>query len=736
MKMKRIINTLVILAVSMLTFSCQEAVELEVTMNESIVLDLSSGLTKAADTPTESSVGHLDVFIFKALKQSDDTYAYGERAYYGRYDVNNSPSVTLNAKRSSFSQDDRFFVHLIANTNLSQTQMDALATYNELQNAMQEDEYLHLTGLNLPNAPESFLMDAIAKDALGNSPVQLYNGVVSENTELNAELRRAAAKVVINITAGADVKFHHFAGDPESDGGLYYVRNLPYDTYLLSGVDASLIEAKRKTTMKGSSVYFTWHPETSDDEVSLTAYVYPHHWTNASILTDETCVIMNLPMVFKPGTAEEVQYKNSWYKIPMSKNQKFERNNYYEVNITLNRPGAISDSNPQVLTDIHYAVEDWTSQEIQVGGEDRPKYLQLNTDHVDMYNVNEDSGSLTFASSSPIEEIRLTEAYYYNSRDEKINLSSSDNNVYKAIKATAQANVLNGGITIFSPFVEEGSIENSHKNTIRYMTFEVENADGNVAVFTVAQSPTLYITNVHGAYSYRDDFKNGYSYPYYNLAAWNASGGGGSWTITRQTGSSANAFFASKRVSSSNGNNFTITYATWNNNGTISSRGSSLSGFNNPRMYHVHITATSAEYIVARPSLDENGYTESTLENSKLVSPSFLIASQLGATDISGTTSDRSGNQIRKAREHCAQYVEVSQDGVVYDDWRLPTSEEIDIIAIHQQSSDAMATVLTGSYYYCSYNTTSGGQPIYYKDVTAYGGSSGAYHVRCVHDSY
>ena len=50
MKMKRIINTLIILAVSMLAFSCQETEKLEVTMNESIVLDLSSGLTKAEDT--------------------------------------------------------------------------------------------------------------------------------------------------------------------------------------------------------------------------------------------------------------------------------------------------------------------------------------------------------------------------------------------------------------------------------------------------------------------------------------------------------------------------------------------------------------------------------------------------------------------------------------------------------------------------------------------------------------
>ena len=62
--MRRIINTLIITAVSVLAFSCQERPGLELAMNESIVLDLSSGVTKAADTDVESFVNHIDVIIF------------------------------------------------------------------------------------------------------------------------------------------------------------------------------------------------------------------------------------------------------------------------------------------------------------------------------------------------------------------------------------------------------------------------------------------------------------------------------------------------------------------------------------------------------------------------------------------------------------------------------------------------------------------------------------------------
>jgi hypothetical protein len=143
-------------------------------------------------------------------------------------------------------------------------------------------------------------------------------------------------------------------------------------------------------------------------------------------------------------------------------------------------------------------------------------------------------------------------------------------------------------------------------------------------------------------------------------------------------------------------------------------------------MYHVHVTATSSKYIVARPRLDALGYTESSPENTQLVSPSFMIASQLGATQ-----SPDGG--VAQAKSHCEQYIEVASDGTVYDDWRLPTAAEIDIIIKHQDISDAMAVVLSGPEYYCAYNTDSQGNVIYTKAT----GKSGTHKaVRCIRDAY
>ena len=738
--MKRIINTILISALAALSFSCQMKEEMTVPMNETIVLNLSSGLTKADHTSTESFVNHIDVFIFESVSGAPTT-----GKHYGRYVVNNASSLTLDAKRSEFDQAKKYFVYLVANSVVEESEFASYTDRNALLNKIQEDRNIHLTGLDIAAAPKYFLMDAIAKDTNGSSPVQLNNGNPADNTVLSAQLKRAAAKVVINIEASSRVEFMPYTIAEGSEGGLYYVRNLPYQTYVLAEAKAAEdITAEVRNTTKSDSEYFTWSPETDNKNVSLTAYVYPHSWSNTSILEEETCVVMNLPLQYTDDFGNVHVYHNSWYKIPMTDDKKFERNNYYEVNITLNRPGAIAESTPVDVEDIHYAVADWTPVLVNVGGETRPDYLHLNTDYVDIYNQNSDESSLRFTSSTPIpaDGITLLEAYYYNYLDQKVNLETNDAyRIYSQIKATAQQNVLNGNITINSPFFS--ATQEYHSNAIRYLKFRVQNSSGQTAEFTVAQYPTLYITNELGAYSYRSDF-GGTTYeqrgnPNYSAVNWNS----GSWSYAQQ-GSINSYFFASKFV---NGNanssgNYDIEVYYWPSSG---SRRTVTDGtFNNPRMYHVHVTATSADYIVAKPRLDADGFTESSPENTKLVSPSFMIASQLGATNIpssgGGWGGGFGGSSIRElpggidqAKRHCEQYVEVGADGQVYDDWRLPTAAEIDIIIKHQHASDAMAEVLSGSRYYCAYNVDAG-QPIHTK--SSEGGSSGSCHVRCIRDAY
>lgn len=836
---RRIWNIIMLSAALFTAVSCLEKEMVEVPMNESIILHLESPGTKSvADNETESYINSLDVFIFKA----DENNAKGKRVYYDRYEVNNSGSLTLNCKRSEFNPDDRFFVYLVANTSFTKEELASQTTYAALLNNRQKDEYIHHSGLTSANAPRYFLMDALATDGNGNSPLRLNDGIAANNTILKGELRRAAAKVEITINAGENVFFHHFRDDLESEGGLYHIRNLPCDAFILSGEEVLPTTAIRRNTAKGSSAYFGWHPETDPKKVTIIAYVYPHTWKDASLLDYETCVVVNLPMKRIEGE-NEVDYKNSWFKIPMTNTSSFERNHYYSVNIRLNRPGAAADTHPQTFEYIYYDVQEWTPKTVSVGGVQGPEYLQLNTDHVDMYNINMDDFTLEFASSSfiPTDGIELIEAYYYNYLDEKVDLSINDKyGVYRSIKATAEQNALNGGIKIVSPFVAmtraeidaeiaklvkpvpvpepagkpqevdnpdnedvldalatkhstwtatvswrisngkvefyrssgrsgngyrnaqneynqmkdaydayiaayeswvarypeyaayikaleeyeaavaaiEASSKDCHGNAIRYMRFRVTNETGQTAEFTVTQSPTLYITNEHGYYSYRSDF-GGTTYekkgnPNYAGADWV----GDKW---QQTSSASNSNFFASKYAATSGSSYDIKYYYWEGN---TKRSKDIGGLNNPRMYHVHVTATSALYTVAIPRLDENGYTLGNADNSKLVSPSFMIASQLGAT--------QSPSSLTVAASHCKEYIEVTRNGKIYDDWRLPTEAEVKIILDHQYASDAMAEVLSGKYYWCAY-TADGKNYVQNTQTTS---TSTNTAVRCVRDNY
>ena len=683
MKMKRILNTLLISAVSVLAFSCQEMPDIDMASNESIVLDISSGLTKAADTDVESFVSHLDVIIFDV-----DGTLPGNKVYSGRYNVNNASSVTLNAKRSSFPAGSRYYVYLIANSTLPDADFTAVTTYNDLVDKKQEDYDLHLTGLTVEGAPKYFLMDAVAEDADGASPVVLNNGVLSDNTVLSALLTRAAAKVVVNIKASEKVEFKNFTVAEGSEGGLYYLRNMPFDAYLLAEAreDEDIRTAKVRNTSKTNNAYFTWNPSADSRNVSLTTYVYPNNWADNSILERETSIVVNLPMTFtSDGTSTD--YKNSWYKIPMTDEKMFRRNNYYEVNIDLNRPGAATETVPEELKDIYYSVTEWTVQDIFVGGDDRPKYLSVNKESMEMHNIAVDATTLEFASSSPV-TITVKDVYYYDKFGQKTPVSPD-------ITGTTDGGIA-GNITVNSPVPTN--------NAIRYFTLVVTNQEGITREVTVAQYPLEYITNQQGWYSYRSDFYTGTyaptTYEYKGSRRVAADWDNNSWDYS--TSVQNNYFFGSKVARMNDDGTSRLYYYSWSQYGsTVNTNAGNLTSLDNARMYHVQITASSGKYTIGIPKQDANGFTDDGEDNAELVSPSFMIASQLGAT--------QPPTSVEQAERHCREYVEVhdpdndpdTDNAIHYDNWRLPTAAEIQIIIDFQYVENAaMDEVLSGPYYW------------------------------------
>ena len=160
--------------------------------------------------------------------------------------------------------------------------------------------------------------------------------------------------------------------------------------------------------------------------------------------------------------------------------------------------------------------------------------------------------------------------------------------------------------------------------------------------------------------------------------------------------------------------------------------GESTSPKLNRYMYVLQLSESNSEYTIGRPILREDYLSEDNV-----VSPAFMIASQLGSLygNMYGTYS------ARWAALHCASYLEVSSDGTYYMDWRLPTRAEIQTMINYQGNSSGTATLVPGSpvsgndrvmepvlfaYGYYALNGTA--------VLTNYGGGSSEYTVRCVRD--
>ena len=945
-------------------------------------------ITRSADSNKERAVEHIDVFAIDAS---------GNIAYYERNVTsgnnngqaeNGAGILTLNVTRRAKKDDNtdvftagaEYKFYLIANSTLSEAEMQSRQTLRELELLLQDDSFipsfastgpdastidegesnvvnssspshdrqtkLHLSGTQQGKnpdpeeekkhpTPQTFLMDAVASDSAGNSSwvVNPSSGSAS-NLELKAEFKRAAAKIIVNITQGKDVEFRT---ELLGEIAQYDFYKLPCETYILpSTSQIPKITLVNTAPMQPNDETFIWANEDAADDnpvsnntIQIVGYAYAHQW-NDSNLTDETSLILNIPMMWNMDNKAETGYNEnlsnngkeaeaprSWYKVPLSQKKSFERNKCYIVNITINAVGASTKSTAIKLDNIEYQTLPWQDVGIDVGEDSmNPEYLMLNTDLVEMYNVNLDTSSLRFSSSSPITSVVLKDVYKQNSdgtftaatdnhKAYYINkfgiVTDLESSVVGTISATAEKDVLSGGINIMSPIlstspeerdlalqalgdrpaapsvtkpvytngeipteptavaapvvvtqpsvVEEPTLasyglvnsdnteyrynastksvqkrtkQNSnsnwgnwsevsrngnseerssasnfisamnnyntylsnlekynnylkakeeydnyviakeeydrkmallmsdpvyvqyineleaynqvinayesalaiyneqlnvinasatagetHYNTIRYLEFEVTNEQGLKATFRVMQYPVVYITNIQGWYSYREDF-------------------GGTTLESKGTNVTSNTYFKSKvafEVTSGNNKGQSDIYQySWSNN-QVNEKYSSIYTPGNARMYHVKITATSDEYTLGKPRLDAQGYTESSAENNTLVSPSFMLASQLGA--LASTFSE-----IGPVRTHCQQYVEVYKDKngnkVVLDDWRLPTRAELEIIIKYQYSSDAMDEVIRRQGYWCA----DGGQ------VTNSQGMSGSGYLRCIRDAY
>lgn len=178
-----------------------------------------------------------------------------------------------------------------------------------------------------------------------------------------------------------------------------------------------------------------------------------------------------------------------------------------------------------------------------------------------------------------------------------------------------------------------------------------------------------------------------------------------------------------------NGGIYRITEDGNNYQGWTTTTGSQETGLDNYHMYVIQISSTSDDYVLGRPYVNQTTHQS----NDNVVSPAFMIASQLGAV-----TPFTGNNGPTNAATHCSRYMEVAADGTRYTGWRLPTEAEISVITNYQYGNiggvtipsiyQVLSPVLTGQWYHSLSGTEVEANP------NAGSGSTTKSYLRCVRD--
>ena len=403
-----------------------------------IVSAKSLGVTRSADTDPESTLAWVDVYVMDASKN----IVYSERIDKSSSPVVGGGEFVLGKNREEFEKDKGYYFYLIAN---STAPLSDAKTWDELKKLSQKDEHLHLsgiTGIEDLTAPKYFLMDGFAYVPTAGSttvPAEmplmvLNNGVNDDDLILGGTLVRAAAKLMITIYQGDSVEFKEVLADEDGNAAtpLYSYYQLPISTLMVRPDATTFFNSEKQNTKEwgidNRNQSFNWNTENGEPVITLVGYAYANDWSKNP--ANESALLLSIPMMWnKDGdenNTKEAASPVNWYKVPLSKNDKFERNKCYVLNITINAVGAEEQNTPIELKDIEYVTLDWQEVKVQLG-DTQAKYLTLNTDLVKIYDTNFDLDQLTFSSSSPIKSIKLKDTF------------NESNGTFSALKVTKES---------------------------------------------------------------------------------------------------------------------------------------------------------------------------------------------------------------------------------------------------------------------------------------------------------
>ncbi len=309
--------------------------------------------------------------------------------------------------------------------------------------------------------------------------------------------------------------------------------------------------------------------------------------------------------------------------------------------------------------ELNYAILDWDKTATTVETKDLT-YLNVYPTLVFMRNVESNEEVNFFASDACT--VSIEEVYYYDKNNEKQTISKG-NSQYPTV--TIKTGAKQGTVSISSTLPNENVANNL---TVKYIRFKVKlNGSNKEQEVLVKQYPLEYAQNIAGKYSSRS------TSGWVNDQTYDRNATYGDYLID-------NWYYGYRaKIATNNGIKYYYGKDSYDDSNT---------GLTNNLMYVIQITNTNGNYTIAHPNLKSDGSSDDNV-----VSPAFMIASQLGAVASAGFNKDT-------AIKHCQTYREVATDGTIYDNWRLPTNAEVSIIIGYQgKTNSPIANVLTGQYY-------------------------------------
>lgn len=536
----------------------------------------------------------------------------------------------------NLQENKNYFVYSIANAKEDLQQVNSLA---DLEKKVQTDEDIWKPYSSDKNATKNFLMTANSDWTVSKEPTQT----------IDSKLTRAAAKIVVNLKI--NIAGYEVVGTP-----TWQLLNYNTQTTLF-GVNTAKSIASMNETETNEQMAKT------ADGYQLVTYSYATLWDDNASAPQAKIKVM-----LKKGEEKPVDY---YYSIPVrdpKTTKELERNYVYTANATVTSLGSSSDITYGDAMNLVYDVQKWTKGEETTINAGDQKYLLVSPTFMIMKNQRFDNSTIKFYGSGEC-KVETMEIYYYDKNGNKQKCSGNQYFNASANYAEGHGELKDKGTIVIGE--EKSTTANDFVPlSVKYIKIKVT-CDGLEELVTIKQYPLEYIQGIAGWYSTKDDWVD-----------WQTD------QASHQTQKTYSDDIFNARVYENNNMYEYYDYGTgwWGTRPPFTAqKGSRLTEQNNNQMYVVQITETDGTYVIGH----------GTSDNDDMVSPAFMLASQLGVVTISNSSFDM-------AKNHCDKYIEVNTDKKKYTDWRLPTPSEVKVICKYQndRTQNVMSEVLKRQYYW------------------------------------